>query len=249
MINILLHSTIFRLSLIKMYLFAFLFFSMPRPFYPHPLPPQLDSFKSNIMWVYKSANEFVCLLPCWSLKLADEGEKRKKENFMDGEGHWWGNGLFTLVHFIGAFIVFCPIHQRPRRGPKKGKKGHPHVWRVIIFLMTVSSGKNGSDPRAREREGNCGRCTVRFISRHVLREGIRHSREGPADVPSAGIPKEQQTSVYNYQLHPFLWDKIRSLGQGIIFLKGQGKKEKGMNGCAKVYWPQVSLSHFLSDES
>lgn len=48
--------------------------------------------------------------------------------------------------------------------------------------------------------------------------------------------KEQQTtptSVYNYQLHPFLWDKIRSLGQGITFFKG--KKEKGMNGCAKVY--------------
>ncbi|CRL05632.1 CLUMA_CG018571, isoform A [Clunio marinus] len=56
-------------------------------------------------------------------------------------------------------------------------------------------------------------------------------KKAPCD-PLEGFPKEQQTtSEYNYQLHPFLWDEIRSLGHGIISFLNVGKRKKmNMNG-------------------
>lgn len=46
-------------------------------------------------------------------------------------------------------------------------------------------------------------------------------RTSPEEAESQREQQTTPTSEYNYQLHPFLWDKIRSLGHGIIFLKGK----------------------------
>lgn len=142
-----------------------------------------------------------------------------------GEGHGWGNGLlqtFLLVHlqYFAQFIRGKGASEEL----EKAKGTPPTCLPSNNFFDDGIKWKNGSDPKQKkERVRDCG-CSKRFISRHVLREGIRHSLEGPRDeleaLPKLESPKEQQTptSVYNYQLHPFLWDdEIRSLGQGIIF--------------------------------
>lgn len=131
---------------------------------------------------------------------------------------------FLLVHLWDLFQFISEGQLE-----KKAKKGHPRVWCVIIFLMTVSSEKMDQI----QEGSNCG-CSKRFISRHVLREGIRHwlrrRKEPWPRLESQKNNKQHPTSVYNYQLHPFLWDEIRSLGHGIIsvVLKRRKKGTKGL---------------------
>jgi len=69
----------------------------------------------------------------------------KDNGAMDGQ---------TLAHGTQHFYSIFPIHQRPsERERGKKEKGHPqHVWRVIIFLMTVSSGDNQPNQPKRVRE-------------------------------------------------------------------------------------------------
>lgn len=133
-------------------------------------------------------------------------------------------------HFY--WCIYGIFFNSSRRGNSRRKgreKGHPRVWCVIIFLMTVSSEKMDQI----QEGSNCG-CSKRFISRHVLREGIRHwlrRRKQPWPMlESQKNNKQHPTSVYNYQLHPFLWDEIRSLGHGIIsvVLKRRKKGTKGL---------------------
>ena len=144
-------------SLIKMLPFLYLFsFSFYRglffPFLYLFSPQHLSlTFKSNIMWVYKSANEtaLFCLL-VWSLKL-------KKEKLYI----WWRTlGQWTLLffssqkHFIGAFTVFCPIHQRTERAEKKKEKRTPSTCLACNNFFDDGSIKwkmNPMDPKKKER--------------------------------------------------------------------------------------------------
>lgn len=81
-----------------------------------------------------------------------------------GEGHGQGNGLFeeeipslSLVHTTFYWCIYSIFpnssEERSEQRGSKRQKGHPqHVWRVIIFLMTVSSGKMDQIQNRRERE-------------------------------------------------------------------------------------------------
>jgi hypothetical protein len=78
----------------------------------------------------------------------------------------------------------------------------------------------------------------------------------PAPRMEGKIPKEQQTTpqqvytIINYIL--FLWDKIRSLGQGIIFLKARAESRREKREGKRHEWMLrrfidrkfVYISHF-----
>lgn len=86
--------------------------------------------------------------------------------------------FFVSKHFIGAFMVFCPIHQRTERG-KKGKRTPSTCLACNNFFDDGSiKWKRCLDPLDPKQKkpalrGECSGCTERFISRHVLREKIR----------------------------------------------------------------------------
>jgi hypothetical protein len=96
--------------------------------------------------------------------------------------------LFRLrKHFIGAFMVFCPIHQRVercRRGKreKKGKRTPSTClacnnffddgsikWKMFSRIQWIPRREGrGRERSGRVREMMKSGCSGRFISRHVL---------------------------------------------------------------------------------
>lgn len=147
-------------------IFSFSFCKRPFSFFFPLLSPSRSKHLSQISCESISQQMKLFVYLFWSLKLTDE-EKKKKENFMYGEGHW-GQWTFSLL----LVHLWCFAQFIREEGRLKGK-GTPslHVWRVIIFLMTVSSGKmDQMDPKERKKESekeNCG-CTEKDLFREMV---------------------------------------------------------------------------------
>lgn len=178
MINILLHSTIF--SPLNKNTFSIFFYSSRGLFLAFPsLPPIQASFKSNIMRVFQSANELLCLLFLEKESLDDVNHEKEKLLWMaavkdtDGAMDSFKNILLSLSYsgshniFIGAFIVFCSIHQRKgaSEGLEKAKRDTLNMSASNNFFDDGIKWKNGSDPKQkkeweRERESEWTRLWV-----------------------------------------------------------------------------------------
>lgn len=110
--------------------------------------------------------------------------------------------------------------------------------------MTVSSGKNGSDPKRKwEKEQE----TERIVGapKDLFRDmfyvkALDIPEKAPENLSKSESQKnskqhQQVYTIINYIL--FYGTKLGLWVRGSLF-KGQ-KRKKSMNGCAKVYWPQV----------